>query len=99
MKQDTEKVAMDVMGAWVLPDDDSRPSVRAIRRNRTAPLILIRHRENSVHVGVSPKEKDELFYKFSEPDGDILLWPWPGQWETRMFRLSMTDLKGWLIDG
>jgi hypothetical protein len=59
--------------------------------NTTCPLILVKP-SGRIVCAVSKSERREIVEIF-QPEHDVLLMAWPGQWNTDVFRLDEADLK------
>lgn len=62
-----------------------------IRNMARSPLILIKS-TGEVSFANSPTEKDTIRESYNEKDGDMLVFPWAGEWKTDVFHLTHTDL-------
>ena len=70
--------------------EDSRPQFR-IRTNKSTTLILIKS-SGDAEYAKGQNDKDRLVAQF-DPELDLMLWAWVGQWSTDIFLLSKEDLE------
>ena len=75
---------------------DSRPSFR-IRTNGRTTLILIKG-SGEAEYAKDYGGKDRLVTQF-DPESDLMLWVWVGQWSTDIFLLSKEDLETYYEPG
>lgn len=64
-----------------------------IRNVPVSPLILVKA-NGECGFGASAADKDAIVAKFN-PQEDLLLWAWCGQFRTDVFVLSKTDLDNY----
>ncbi len=67
------------------------PPPYKIREETNATLILVKATGEAMY-GRTRGEKDHIVEQFN-PETDLLLWPWVGQWHTDVFALGKEDLN------
>jgi len=61
-----------------------------IRTDDSSPLILVKATGEAAY-GRRRTDKDSIIERF-DPEADLLLWAWVGQWRTEVFMLSKEEV-------